>query len=57
MSRTFLKSSIVDGIDVNRNSRQMPVFGFDGLKRMMKSDVFIVGVGGIGAEIGTLKHH
>jgi len=46
-----IRSEIEDGIDTNLNSRQLPVYGFDAMKRMLSSDVLIVGLKGVGVEI------
>ncbi len=48
------KQVIVDGIDTNRDSRQLPVYGFDAMRRMLNTDVFIVGTRGLGVEIGGI---
>lgn len=50
-----VKPEVQDGIDTNRNSRALPVYGFDAMKRMMQTDVLIVGLQGLGLEIGKNK--
>lgn len=43
-----------DSIDESLYSRQLYVLGHDAMKQMSSSSVLIVGVQGLGAEIGTL---
>jgi len=44
-------TDIERGIDSNLYSRQLPVYGFNGLKRISITDVLIVGLKGVGVEI------
>lgn len=46
-----------DSIDESLYSRQLYVLGHDAMKQMSSSSVLIVGVQGLGAEIGTLRRH
>ena len=41
-------------IDESLYSRQLFVMGHDSMKRMMKCNVLIVGLSGLGVEIGML---
>lgn len=49
------KDVVVDGRDTNRDSRQLPVYGFDAMKKMSQLDVMVVGCGGLGIEVGNEK--
>lgn len=51
-----IKPEIEDGIDTNRNSRALPVYGFDAMKKMLKTNVLIIGMEGVGLEIGKTEN-
>eukprot|EP01116_Phalansterium_solitarium_P005098 TRINITY_DN1640_c0_g2_i3.p1 TRINITY_DN1640_c0_g2~~TRINITY_DN1640_c0_g2_i3.p1 ORF type:complete len:1022 (+),score=445.16 TRINITY_DN1640_c0_g2_i3:103-3168(+) len=46
-----VKGEIEDGIDTNLHSRQLPVYGFEAMRRMLASDVLVIGLKGLGVEI------
>lgn len=41
------------GIDESLYSRQLYVLGADGMSKMLQSDVLIIGLNGLGVEIGN----
>lgn len=49
-----IKKEIEEGIDMNLNSRQLPVYGFEAMKKMITSDILIIGLKGLGVEIGNI---
>ena len=44
-----------DYIDEDLHSRQLAVYGRDSMKKMVQADILIVGLGGVGVEIGIYK--
>jgi hypothetical protein len=53
---TIEMAAVSSGVDVGLYSRQLYVFGHDGQVKLGDSNVLIVGLDGVGVEIGVMEH-